>query len=66
MPVPWLVVGKLVLANLDTIIGVVKPAFTRKKVEALESDGSAQSANRRATSRRVEQRRSSEKAREPS
>jgi hypothetical protein len=37
MPVPWLVVGKLVLGNLDTIIGVVKPAFTRKKVEALPS-----------------------------
>ena len=33
MVVPWLAVGKLVLANLDTIIGVVKPAFTRKKVE---------------------------------
>ena len=35
MVVPWLAVGKLVLANLDTIIGVVKPAFTRKKVETL-------------------------------
>ena len=35
MAVPWLAVGKLVLANLETIIGVVKPAFTRKKVEAL-------------------------------
>jgi hypothetical protein len=33
MAVPWLAVGKLVLANLDTIIGVVKPAFTRKKIE---------------------------------
>lgn len=33
MAVPWLVVGKLVLSNLDTIIGVVKPVFTRKKVE---------------------------------
>jgi hypothetical protein len=32
---PWLAVGKLVLNNLDTIIGVVKPAFTRKKVDAL-------------------------------
>ena len=32
---PWVAIGKLVLANLDTIIGVVKPAFTRKKVEAL-------------------------------
>jgi hypothetical protein len=37
MAVPWLAVGKLVLANLDTIIGVVKPAFTRRKVEALPS-----------------------------
>lgn len=35
MALPWLAVGKLVLANLDTIIGVVKPAFTRKKVETL-------------------------------
>ena len=35
MPVPWLVVGKLVLNNLDTIIGVVRPAFTRKKVDEL-------------------------------
>lgn len=34
MPVPWLTVGKLVLANLDTIIGVVKPVFTRKSAEA--------------------------------
>jgi hypothetical protein len=37
MAVPWLAVGKLVLANLDTIIGVVKPAFTKKKVETLPS-----------------------------
>jgi len=35
MAVPWLTVGRLVLNNLDTIIGVVKPAFTRKKVEAV-------------------------------
>jgi hypothetical protein len=35
MALPWLAVGQLVLANLDTIMGVVKPAFTRKKVEAL-------------------------------
>ncbi|HLA70464.1 MAG TPA: hypothetical protein VK624_03070 [Steroidobacteraceae bacterium] len=35
MAVPWLTVGRLVLTNLDTIIGVVKPAFTRKKVEAV-------------------------------
>ena len=37
MALPWLAVGKLVLNNLDTIIGVVKPAFTRKKVDALPS-----------------------------
>jgi len=37
MAVPWLAVGKLVLDNLDSIIGVVRPAFTRKKVEALPS-----------------------------
>ncbi|MEX2163268.1 MAG: hypothetical protein WD823_03355 [Sulfuricaulis sp.] len=35
MALPWLAVGKLVLANLDTIIDVVKPAFTRKKIEAV-------------------------------
>ena len=34
MPGPWLMVGKLVLNNLDSIIGVVKPAFTRKKADA--------------------------------
>ena len=28
-------VGKLVLSNLDTIIAVVKPAFTRKKVDVI-------------------------------
>lgn len=33
MPVPWLTVGKLVLGNLDSILGVVRPAFTRKKME---------------------------------
>jgi hypothetical protein len=37
MALPWLAVGKLVLGNLDTIMGVVKPAFTRKKVDALPS-----------------------------
>jgi hypothetical protein len=32
MAVPWLVVGQLVLSNLDKIIAVVKPGgFTRKK-----------------------------------
>jgi hypothetical protein len=35
MALPWLAVGKLVLGNLDTIIDVVKPAFTRKKIEAV-------------------------------
>ena len=35
MAVPWLAVGKLVLTNLDTIMGVVKPAFTRRNVDAL-------------------------------
>lgn len=38
MAVPWLIVGNLVLNNLDKIIGVVRPGFTRKKVEV----GSAQ------------------------
>jgi len=33
MPLPWLAVGQLVLGNLDKIIGVVNPAFTRKKVD---------------------------------
>jgi predicted HAD superfamily Cof-like phosphohydrolase len=33
MPLPWLAVGQLVLGNLDKIIGLVKPAFTRGKVE---------------------------------
>jgi hypothetical protein len=37
MALPWLAVGKLVLNNLDTILGVVKPAFTRNKVDALPS-----------------------------
>jgi len=34
MPVPWLAVGSLVLGNLDKIMAVVKPAFTRKNVDA--------------------------------
>ena len=33
MPVPWLTVGKLVLGNLDTIMNVVRPVFTRKKLD---------------------------------
>jgi chromosome segregation ATPase len=35
MALPWLTVGKLVLNNLDSIIGVVRPALTRKKIEAV-------------------------------
>lgn len=35
MALPWLAVGKLVLNNLDAIIGVVRPALTRKRVEAV-------------------------------
>jgi len=37
MALPWLAVGKLVLSNLDTVIGVVKPAFTRKQADAVPS-----------------------------
>lgn len=33
MAVPWLAVGNLVLGNLDRIISVVNPGFTRRKVE---------------------------------
>jgi hypothetical protein len=33
MPVPWIAVGGLVLSNLDKIMAVVKPAFTRKPIE---------------------------------
>lgn len=33
MAVPWLTVGKLVLGNLDTIMNVVRPGFTRKKLD---------------------------------
>jgi chromosome segregation ATPase len=35
MAVPWLTVGKLVLNNLDAIIGVVRPSLTRKKAEVI-------------------------------
>jgi hypothetical protein len=35
MPVPWLTVGSLVLGNLDKIMAVVKPGFTRSKIEAV-------------------------------
>ena len=34
MPVPWIHVGGLVLSNLDKIMAVVKPAFTRKQIDA--------------------------------
>jgi len=37
MPVPWLAVGSLVLGNLDKIMAVVKPAFTRSKIETVDS-----------------------------
>ena len=37
MPVPWLAVGSLVLGNLDKILAVVKPAFTRKKIDAVDA-----------------------------
>lgn len=33
MPVPWIAVGSLVLGNLETIMKVVRPVFTRKKLE---------------------------------
>jgi hypothetical protein len=31
MALPWLTVGQLVLGNLDKIIAVVRPGFTRKQ-----------------------------------
>jgi mRNA-degrading endonuclease toxin of MazEF toxin-antitoxin module len=34
MAVPWLVVGNLVLGNLDKIMAVVRPAFTRRNAAA--------------------------------
>lgn len=34
MALPWIAVGQLVLGNLDNIIRVVKPAFTRRQAEA--------------------------------
>lgn len=39
MAVPWLAVGKLVLANLDSIVGVAKPLFTRKKPDSQPAQG---------------------------
>jgi uncharacterized protein YlxW (UPF0749 family) len=38
MAMPWLVVGKLILNNLDSIIGVVRPAFTRKKADTVTAE----------------------------
>ena len=37
MPVPWMAVGSLVLGNLDKIMAVVRPGFTRKKIEAFDT-----------------------------
>jgi hypothetical protein len=37
MAVPWLAVGSLVLGNLDKIMAVVRPAFTRSKLEAVDA-----------------------------
>jgi len=37
MPVPWLAVGSLVLGNLDKIMSVVRPGFTRSKIETVDS-----------------------------
>jgi hypothetical protein len=34
MAVPWLAVGSLVLGNLDKIMAVVRPAFTRRKLDS--------------------------------
>jgi hypothetical protein len=36
MPVPWLAVGSLVLGNLDKIMAVMRPAFTRSKIETVD------------------------------
>jgi hypothetical protein len=35
MALPWIAVGQLVLGNLDNIIRVVKPGFTRRNVETV-------------------------------
>src|SRR5688572_4835531 len=37
MPVPWLAVGSLVLGNLDKIMAVMKPAFTRRNIDTLDT-----------------------------
>src|SRR5688572_15412823 len=38
MALPWPVVGKLILNNLDSIIGVVRSAFTRKKADTAAAE----------------------------
>jgi len=35
MAVPWLVVGNLVLGNLDKIVAMVRPGFTQKRIDSL-------------------------------
>jgi hypothetical protein len=45
MAVPWLVVGQLVLSNLDKIIAVVKPGFTRKRAADAPAPGGAAPAD---------------------
>jgi methyl-accepting chemotaxis protein len=35
MALPWIAVGQLVLGNLDNIMRVVKPAFTRRQAETV-------------------------------
>jgi uncharacterized coiled-coil protein SlyX len=37
MAVPWLVVGNLVLGNLDKIVAMVRPGFTQKRIDSLHS-----------------------------
>jgi uncharacterized protein (DUF3084 family) len=39
MAVPWLAVGSLVLGNLDKIMAVVRPAFTRRSTAAAAAAG---------------------------
>ena len=46
MPVPWLTVGSLVLGNLDKIMSVVRPAFTRRSDAA---DNQAELLNKQIT-----------------
>ena len=37
MALPWLAVGKLVLANLDTLVGMAKPLFTSRQAGSVAS-----------------------------